>query len=252
MTLKNVIFLIFCYGWMPVHAIAGNQTDIRDYQSFWLWGGVQPPSVISHAKILYLLQGTVSEAGKQLHFEKHGPSAGHLPVSSIFLVYRLETVIWNEALMRTWLLHIHAWESKGSKVTGIQLDFDAASHHLDNYAEFLKSVRRALPPHYKLSVTGLLDWANNAPPSSLQALTNVADEIVFQTYQGKHTIPQYQAYLERIADFKQSFKVGLVEDGLWEPSIKVLMKLKSNSQFKGYVVFLLPRDQKVTSSRWLY
>ena len=57
-----------------------------------------------------------------------------------------------------------------------------------------------------------------------------------QTYQGRGTIPGYEAYFERLHGFPIPFRVGLVEQGRWrEPP-----DLARNPQFKGYVVFLLP------------
>ncbi|WP_341536061.1 DUF3142 domain-containing protein [Aeromonas veronii] len=51
------------------------------------------------------------------------------------------------------------WLKAGAKVTGIQIDFDAATRQLDRYATSLQQLRQVLPAECKLSVTGLLDWA---------------------------------------------------------------------------------------------
>jgi hypothetical protein len=86
-----------------------------------------------------------------------------------------------------------------------------------------------------LSVTGLLDWSANGDPHALATLAGTVDEVVIQTYQGRETIPGYEAYFRRLNGFPITFKVGLVENGRWrEPP-----GLARNSKFSGYVVFLL-------------
>jgi hypothetical protein len=66
-------------------------------------------------------------------------------------------------------------------------------------------------------------------------LRGTVDEVVVQTYQGRDTIPGYEAYFERIKGFTLPFRVGLVQGGRWiEPP-----GLKRNPNFRGYVVFLV-------------
>lgn len=102
---------------------------------------------------------------------------------------------------------------------------------------FLEAVRRSLPPRYKLSITGLMDWSANGDPHELIKLKGIVDEVVIQTYQGRSTIWGYEDYFERMRGFPIPFKVGLVENGRWiEPD-----GLRSEPNFKGYVVFLLLR-----------
>jgi hypothetical protein len=115
------------------------------------------------------------------------------------------------------------------------VDFDARTRHLGDYAGFLKRLRTELPTRYQLSVTGLLDWSANGDPRALAALAGTVDEAVLQTYQGRNTIPGYEAYFRRLEGFPIQFRIGLVERGRWrEPP-----GLTRNPKFRGYVVFLL-------------
>jgi len=62
----------------------------------------------------------------------------------------------------------------------------------------------------------------------------VVDEVVVQTYQGRHSIPDYAAYLPRMNRLGLAFKIGLIQGGAWEEP----EYLKGSEWFRGYVVFL--------------
>ena len=58
---------------------------------------------------------------------------------------------------------------------------------------------------------------------------------MLQTYQGRTTIPGYEAYVRKLDGFRLPFKIGLVQGGSWtEPA-----GLRNNPNFRGYVVFLV-------------
>ena len=57
------------------------------------------------------------------------------------------------------------WQAAGNHVAGLQIDFDAATRGLGSYAAFLAQLRRRLPGHYRLSVTGLMDWSAHGDPA---------------------------------------------------------------------------------------
>ena len=38
-----------------------DRVDPRDYDAFWLWAGVSPPSVLERAKTIYLLDGEIRD-----------------------------------------------------------------------------------------------------------------------------------------------------------------------------------------------
>src|SRR5262245_7402197 len=100
------------------------------------------------------------------------------------MAVRVETLDWPEAVYTQVLAALARWRAAGNKVVGLQIDFDAGTRHLENYAGFLADLRRRLPLDCRLSITGLLDWSSNGDPAGLQALAGTVDEIVLQIYQG--------------------------------------------------------------------
>lgn len=67
-----------------------------------------------------------------------------------------------------------------------------------------------------MSITGLLDWGSNAEPAAINRLKGVVDEVVVQTYQGRHSIPNHAAYLPRVSRLQLPYRIGLVQGGDWQ------------------------------------
>ena len=118
---------------------------------------------------------------------------------------------------------------------GLQVDFDARTRGLPGYATFLHDLRHQLPTGKRLSITGLLDWSANGDTNALNNLAGVVDEIVIQTYQGRRTIPGYEAYFRNLDRLHIPFRVGLVQGGAWEEPAS----LRQHPMMRGYVVFLV-------------
>jgi hypothetical protein len=127
------------------------------------------------------------------------------------------------------------WRAAGNRLEGLQIDFDAATPGLDRYRAFLEQVRHELPRGTRLSITGLLDWSANGDPAELARLGGLVDEVVIQTYQGRHTIPGYTQWFRHIDRLPMTHKIALVERGEWTPP----PALARDARFAGYVVFLL-------------
>jgi hypothetical protein len=212
-----------------------------DYDAFWLWAGVTPQPVLAQARSLYLLRGQVSaprgEAGPA-QLVAQGGSTPHLRPrvagAEAWIVYRAHTLDWPPQIYAQILEDLSRWRAAGNPVVGVQIDFDARTRHLAQYATFLRDLRARLPRKDRLSITGLLDWSSQGDPEALDTLSGVVDEVVLQTYQGRHTIPGYEAYLARLGRVKLPFKIGLVEGGDWSPPPSIA----ANPWFRGYVVFL--------------
>ncbi|HUD28515.1 MAG TPA: DUF3142 domain-containing protein [Novosphingobium sp.] len=207
--------------------------DPRGHDAFFLWPGVTPPAWLARAREVYVLTGEV----------RHRPGSPFVPLRAtprvtgpvLWLVVRVERLDWEEAIYREVLRGLALWERAGNRVAGLQVDFDAATRGLDRYAAFLADLRRRLPGRWKLSITGLMDWSAGGDPRALAGLAGSVDEIVVQTYQGRRTIPGYEAYLASLRRLGMAYKVGLVEGGDWrEPA-----GLAGDPRFRGYVVFLL-------------
>ena len=206
----------------------------ENYDSFWLWAGVEPQPVLSGAKEIYLLAGEVTDRGPA-HVISQRSAIPHVLGPDVWIVYRAQSIAWNEAVYADIFAHVESWRAAGNKVVGLQVDFDAGTKHLERYAEFLAQVRARLPSQYRLGVTGLLDWSANGDPAGLDALAGVVDEVVLQIYQGRHVIPGYGAYLARLKRMKVPFRIGLLQGGDWRPP----PELPANPNFRGFVVFLL-------------
>jgi hypothetical protein len=212
------------------------RVDARNYERFWLWAGVRAPEGI-RAREWYLLDGEIRAAHRG-RFTPLRPGIPRIARSDVWLVVRTDTLEWPGGSAEALASRADRWVAGGSRVVGIQLDFDARTKRLGDYGAFLTDFRRRLPSNYRLSITGLMDWSAHGDPESLKRLAGIVDEVVIQTYQGRETIPGYELYFDRMRDFPIPFKVGLVEDGRWiEPN-----GLRAEPNFRGYVVFLVKRE----------
>jgi hypothetical protein len=211
--------------------------NAADYDGFWLWAGVAPQPVLARAHSLYLLAGQVSAprhgSGPVRMIAQRGDTP-HIRHGEVWIVYRAHTLDWPPEIYAQVLAELTRWRAAGNPVVGVQIDFDARTHHLDQYAAFLTDLRGRLPAGCRLGVTGLLDWSSQGDSAALTALAGVVDEVILQTYQGRHTILGYGAYLAHLDRVKLPFKIGLVQGGDWTAPIT----LAANPWFRGYVVFL--------------
>ena len=206
--------------------------DANRYDAFWLWAGVEPQPALKHASRIYLLDAEV-RPGKSLLISQR-PSLPHLPNTDVWMVIRVDTLQWPPAMYSQVLDELERWKKAGNHVVGLQIDFDAHTRHLEDYAAFLAGLKQRLPAGYQLGITGLLDWSSNGDPRGLEALAGVVDEVVLQIYQGRHVIPGYESYLAKLDRLKVPFRIGLLEGGEWHQP----PGLASNPYFRGFVVFL--------------
>ncbi len=218
--------------------VAWAAVDAREHDAFWLWSGVATQPVLDRAQTLYVLQGQISATRRDRQTPMliaQGMSVTRLPQREVWIVYRAHTLRWPEPVYKQLLGQVQRWRDTGTAVAGVQIDFDARTRYLQDYVVFLKDLRQRLPSDLKLSITGLMDWSSNADSLAISKLKGVVDEVVVQTYQGRHSIPDYAAYLPRISRMGLPFKIGLVQGGDWQaPGY-----LQDSPWFRGYVVFLL-------------
>lgn len=212
---------------------APSRVDPRRYHAFFLWAGVRAPDWLGEADEVYVLMGEV-RAGDPGAIVPLRPQPPRAVRPRLWLTVRAERLDWGEGVYARLLAELSRWEARGNRVIGLQVDFDAATRGLEGYAAFLAALRRRLPPRWRLSITGLLDWSANGTVA-LGSLAGTVDEMVVQTYQGRSTIPGYADYLRRMERVPVPWKVGLVERGEWqEPP-----GLTRHPLFRGYVVFLI-------------
>jgi hypothetical protein len=215
---------------------APNRVDAGRYDAFFLWAGVRPPAVLDRARTIYILDGEV-RAGDNTRIVPLRPEAPRVRNAEVWLTLRVERIDWAEPVFRQLLVDAAKWEGAGARLAGIQIDFDARTRRLDGYMRFLAALRQRLPAKYRLSVTGLMDWSANGDAAQLAGLHGVVDEVVVQTYQGRRTIPGYEGYLASLGRLPIPYRVGLVQGGEWHAPAK----MEADPNFRGYVVFLLPR-----------
>ncbi|MBV1689037.1 DUF3142 domain-containing protein [Novosphingobium sp. G106] len=222
---------------------ATERVDPTDYDAFFLWAGVKPPKALAKAKTVYLLDGEV-RANDNARLVPLRPGTPNGSKVSLWLTVRAERLDWQEGVYRRIFVDLARWDAAGNRLIGLQIDFDSNTRGLANYAAFLADLRRRLPARYRLSVTGLMDWSAQGDPAALGKLAGTVDEVVIQTYQGRHTIPGYESYMTSLARLPLPYRVALVEGGEW----RAPKTLAADPEFKGYVVFLLPA-QPPTASR---
>lgn len=230
-------------------AISDNLINPKDYEQFWIWTPPEDDTKISQAHTLYILQGEIRPPNIPYYrpntnentvqaslatLTPQGLGVRSLRGKKIWLVYRATSQEWSDEVMLQLTDRLERWQRAGNQVMGIQIDYDAPTYRLDQYAQLLRHVRKQLPAHYQLSVTGLLDWSNQAEESQFSQLNDAIDELVIQTYQGTTTLTNYSQYLTKLENLPFDFKVGVIEGGQWRGAAF----LENNPHFKGYVVFL--------------
>jgi hypothetical protein len=213
--------------------------DPARYDQFFLWAGVPPPPAAGRAKVLYILGGEIRHGGP-VRLTDMRAGVPRVRRAQVWLTVRTERLDWDA---RTWddlRAMLARWRAAGSRLEGLQIDFDAATRGLTRYRAFLEQARREVPPGTRLSITGLLDWSANGDPAELARLAGLVDEVVIQTYQGRRTIPGYAAWFAHIDTLPLTHKIALVEGGEWTPP----PALARDRRFAGYVVFLLKPDSR--------
>jgi hypothetical protein len=203
------------------------------YDAVWLWAGVKPQPAMDSATRLYILQGQV-EATDPVRLASQRAATPRLGKREVWMVVRVETLDWPPMVYDQLLAALGKWRAGGNNVVGVQVDFDARTKHLADYAAFLRGLRARLPAGTRLGITGLLDWSANGDPKGLDALAGLVDEAVLQIYQGTRVIPGYATYLAKLDRLKLPFRIGLLQGGEWTAP----PGLEANPYFRGYVMFL--------------
>jgi hypothetical protein len=215
--------------------LAAEFVRAADYDAYWLWAGVKAPAGIHKARTIYLLQGEVGPAADgSVRLKAQGGSTPGPHAPALWLSYRARSLDWGPGIIAAISRRLAAWRAQPGRVIGIQVDFDASTHGLQGYVAFLRSLRKALPPDCALGVTGLMDWASQAQPEDLDQLSGAVDEIIFQTYRGRETVKNIDAYILRLGRVRIPFRLGLADGAAWSPP----RELADTPNFKGYVVFL--------------
>ncbi len=218
---------------------AAERVDPAAHDTFFLWAGVPPPDYLREARRVYLLAGEIRAADPLRYVRLRAIPQG--APAEIWLTVRVERIDWDDAAYEAILGDLERWQAADNRLGGLQVDFDARTRGLGNYAQFLAGLRQRLPHRYGLSITGLMDWSAGGDPQALAMLAGTVDEIVVQTYQGRETIPGYEAWLASLGRLGIPYRIAIVEGGEW----RAPAGLESDPGFQGYAVFLLPPRRNV-------
>jgi hypothetical protein len=232
--LREVLFALVLSA-AATAAAADEIVRAADYDSYWLWAGVKARPEVDKADTVYLLQGEVgSERAGAVRLKAQGGAEPGAHRATLWLAYRVRSLDWPPDIVAAIVRRYEAWRAKPGRVAGVQIDFDASTRGLSKYAAFLRDLRKSLPEGCALSVTGLMDWASQSSLEDIDGLAGTVDEIVFQTYRGRATVQNIDAYVARLGRLRVPFRLGLAEGAVWSES----KKLADNANFRGYVVFL--------------
>ncbi|WP_369814402.1 DUF3142 domain-containing protein [Erwinia sp. Leaf53] len=211
------------------------RVNAAGHPAFWLWSGVKTTPALRNARTVYLHQGEVVSGAGGVRFQPLGLPVSRLTFPQIWLTVRFDTLDVPPAMMARLVRLLQRWQAAGNQVAGLQVDFDAATHRLEDYAAFLQRLRAQLPAQFALGVTGLLDWAQTGRVATLNRLP--VDELVVQSYQGRSTVSNYAAYLPALAQLRIPFRLGLVQHGKWREQDE--QRLRASPWYRGTVVFML-------------
>ncbi|EIZ8954244.1 DUF3142 domain-containing protein [Cronobacter sakazakii] len=206
-----------------------------DYRAFWLWSGVRPTAALREAEVIYLHQGDVVTRQAKPAFVRLGQPVARLRAPALWLTVRLERLDLSDEMLDTLARLPVRWAQAGNPVTGLQIDFDAATRRIGDYGQFLTRLRARLDGRFALGVTGLLDWAQTGSVAQLNALP--VDELVVQTYQGRHTVPGYARYLPALLGLRIPFKIGIAQNGEWDKAQE--KTLAASPWYRGAVIFVM-------------
>ena len=146
--------------------------------AFWAWRTTAPSEAevnkafaTTKAQTLFLRAGQFDLVNGAL--QRIRPVSGQLPASvEVHLVYngtrqflrgweQLEPSAIAAIVADIFRADLVRASNDHARIVGLQLDFDAPTRLLPQYAQTLRHLRALLPPHTKLSITGLPTWANS-------------------------------------------------------------------------------------------
>lgn len=152
--------------------------------AFWFWHGSARDEgwMKDPVDALYVQVGTLRE----VPLEPGLDWPGELPRAREYWMVIRNELPWTppparasaitRAVRRLWL----DGQAAGRPLAGLQLDIDAPTGKLREYAAFLREVRKGLPSGAQLSITALLDWFRDG--TEVAQVIREVDEFVPQFY----------------------------------------------------------------------
>ncbi len=203
--------------------------------SYWLWAGISAEDAPPNSD-LYVYQGRIYTDDGGSSYSRLGLYPYPLKCTRLFLVYRLDGQLPEAGfVVDQFLKNVAWWHSHPVSVNGLQLDFDSPTSKLADYGDFLSDVRKMLPGNYDLSVTGLGDWVFGGNKDALLSISSSVDEIVFQLYQGRQSLPDVGDYVFKLKEYARPFKIGLLYGA---PAAASVRAMEANPNFRGTIYFI--------------
>ncbi len=229
--LINYIFTILLF---PLFLTSCNIDNKRSV-SYWLWAGITTDDAPPNSEY-YIYQGRIDTETDEPIYTRLGLYPHPLKSSKVVLVYRINGLLPNvNYVVDLFLENVAHWHSHPLKISGIQLDFDSPTSKLPEYSKFLNEFRKHLSEKYIISITGLGDWLFSNQQQSLFSISTCVDEIVFQLYQGRSYLYDFDKFVIKLSEYTQSFRIGLLHE-VHTPS--TIESLKSNPNYGGIIYFI--------------
>jgi hypothetical protein len=159
---------------------------------FWFWNGssTQIASSVDTLDVLFVQAGTIRQGTPRNLGGTTWSVDGYLPdelppAREYWLVFRYDHQSVPDlkaapVLGREVYRLREVARERHLNVVGVQLDIDSPTRALPEYAEFLRSVRKNIPPEFEISITALLDWSSAG--TSIDQVIQQTDEFVPQFY----------------------------------------------------------------------
>ena len=164
---------------------------LRQFPRLMLWAWESPQDL----RFLKPGQAGIAFLARTVRFDEHRvrsrPRLAPLrftPGTDLMAVVRLESVgqagpAVDDVVRET----LHATEVPG--VRGLEIDFDARQSEQAWYGEFLKALRRQLPPDFPLTITALENWCEQDRWISALPVTD-ATPMLFRMGPDDHPMPR--------------------------------------------------------------
>lgn len=212
-----------------------DKSQINLKTSYWIWAGITANDAPNNAE-LYIFQGQINTNKTQSTFRRGGLFPHPIKSPPIYLVYRLEgTLPAAEYVTAIFKKDAANWQHHNVEIQGLQIDFDSATSKLLIYSKFLRDLRHHLGQNDKLSITGLGDWAVQGNRDTIKDITDTVDEVVYQLYQDRHTLPDADYYVTALERYPFPFRIGLLEK---DRKASYSTTLSKNPYYQGEIYFI--------------
>ncbi|HLJ45750.1 MAG TPA: DUF3142 domain-containing protein [Bryobacteraceae bacterium] len=167
-------------------SFSGQQVPAHWSTGFWFWDGSEFTGQWNHEPldVVYVQTGTISH--EMNRWNVYGQLPGKLPPArEYWAVFRYEHQgvpdVQTAKMVADKVLEIQDnGVMRHLRIAGVQLDIDSPTGALNQYASYIRELRKELPERLPLSVTALLDWFRDG--TDVAAVIKEVDEFVPQFY----------------------------------------------------------------------